>query len=306
MQWVTPVSDCRRRASTAALAALVAIFLACGAPTQAQSQDKAERLSRLVHGLPWQGVSSPIGFRGRLWFVNSVKFVNHNSADLYSFDPKSGQARYEKYLFSQDAGEPVLSDGLLYWPFEDTRFSPGHSEFMVTNGRDWNWGVIPKGHAFHTHAMAVFKDGLVAALSAWFAQLAVSKDKGATWSLAYEYPTPERRVCRITTLASLNGKIFSGVTTWYDNTDPNFCRWERTASPYFVLTVSQWEQYLDQKVQSTISPWGSVRCGRSPLGADRVSYGAAPMEKPELTFNASILGDLCPAPCSAANRMSVY
>ena len=30
----------------------------------------------------WEGVSQMIGFMGRLWFVNSVKFRNHNSADL--------------------------------------------------------------------------------------------------------------------------------------------------------------------------------------------------------------------------------
>ena len=108
MRWVIPVSDYRSIASAAIVAALVAIYLVCGSSTQAKAQ--TERLDRLVHGPPWQGVSSLIEFRGRLWFANSVKFVNHNSADLYSFDPVSGQARYEKHLFSQDAGEPLLSN----------------------------------------------------------------------------------------------------------------------------------------------------------------------------------------------------
>jgi hypothetical protein len=181
-------------------------------------------LKRLVHGLPWSGVSSLIGYRGRLWFANSVKFVNHNSADLYSFDPGSGKARFEKHLFSQDAGEPVVSKGLLYWPFEDARFSPGNGEFMVTNGRDWDWRVIPKGRAFHTHAMTAMGDRVVAAISAWTAKVAISADRGATWSLAYEYPTPDRRVSRITALTSLNGHFYAGLTTWYDNSGPKLLK----------------------------------------------------------------------------------
>jgi hypothetical protein len=55
---------------------------------------------------PWPGVSGLIGYAGRVWFVNSVKFVDHNSADIYSYDPATGAARYERHLFSQDAGAP--------------------------------------------------------------------------------------------------------------------------------------------------------------------------------------------------------
>ena len=216
MRWVTRVSDCKQ--AIAAFAAVLVWTLNVSAIGQTAG------LERLVHGLPWPGVSSLIGYRGRLWFANSVKFVNHNSADLYSFDPVSGKARYEKHLFSQDAGEPVSSHGLLYWPFEDSRFSPGHGEFMVTNGRDWGWRVIPKGRAFHTHAMIATGDTIVAALSAWTAKLGVSHDRGASWSLAYEYPTPDRRVSRITALANLDGRIFAGVTTWYDDHGPKLLR----------------------------------------------------------------------------------
>lgn len=35
-------------------------------------------------------------------------------------------------LFSQDAGNPVVYNGLLYWPFEDPRRSAGTVEFAVT------------------------------------------------------------------------------------------------------------------------------------------------------------------------------
>ena len=37
-----------------------------------------------------------IGFDGRLWLANSVKGANHNSADIYSYDPLNGGLRYER------------------------------------------------------------------------------------------------------------------------------------------------------------------------------------------------------------------
>jgi hypothetical protein len=228
MRWVTRVSDYNCKIGWTALVAAGAALWAWSSPATVKAQiappAQVEPLKRLVHGLPWPGVSSLIGYRGRLWFANSVKFVNHNSADLYSFDPVSGKARYEKHLFSQDSGEPVVANGLLYWPFEDSRFSPGHGEFMVTNGRDWDWRVIPQGRVFHTHAMVASAGRLVAALSAWTAKLAVSSDKGVSWSLAYEYPTPDRRVSRITALTSLNGTVFAGLTTWYDDSGPKLLK----------------------------------------------------------------------------------
>ncbi len=120
-----------RIAGAAALVLLVHQF------SPALAVETLAPLVPLVRGLPWSGVSGMIGYDRRLWFVNSVKFVNHNSADVYSYDPRTGTRRYERHLFSQDAGDPVVSGGLLYWPFEDSRWSPGRGEFMVTNGRDW-------------------------------------------------------------------------------------------------------------------------------------------------------------------------
>ena len=108
------VFRCSRLAAVIAVAGLFAA--GAGAPRA------DERLVTLVSGLPWSGVSGLIGYDGRLWFANSVKFVNHNSADLYSYDPAGGTVRYERHLFSQDAGEPVVAGGLLFWPFEDARF----------------------------------------------------------------------------------------------------------------------------------------------------------------------------------------
>ena len=158
---------------------------------------------------PWPVASRLIGFQGRLWFANSVKGVNHNSADLYSYDPRSGALRYERHLFSQDAGQPLAWNGLLYWPFEDSRASLGWGAYMVTDGTHWRLGTIPTARIFHVHAVAGFGRNLVAATSAWRAGLQVSSDGGASWRRVYDHPTPARRVSRIVALAATASGVFA-------------------------------------------------------------------------------------------------
>ncbi|MDZ4328209.1 MAG: hypothetical protein U1A73_24800, partial [Pseudomonas sp.] len=70
---------------------------------------------------PWSAVASLVGLGDRVWFTNSVKFRDHNSADVYSYNPRTGALRLEQHLFSQDTGHPTVAGGLLYWPFEDPR-----------------------------------------------------------------------------------------------------------------------------------------------------------------------------------------
>jgi formylglycine-generating enzyme required for sulfatase activity len=166
----------------------------------------------------WEGVSQLIGFRDRLWFVNSVKFRNHNSADLYSYDPITGESRYERHLFSQDAGDPVVSNGLLYWPFEDARFSAGRGEYAVTNGHSWQWRLLPEGQVFHVHAMAGRDKTLFAATSAWRGGLQRSDNAGASWKIVHDYATPAGRVSRFTSLAFLGDTLFAGLTGYEDKT----------------------------------------------------------------------------------------
>ncbi|MFQ5912441.1 MAG: hypothetical protein ACE5JS_04595 [Nitrospinota bacterium] len=163
----------------------------------------------------WPGISGVIGYRGRLWFVNSVKFVNHNSADIYSYDPATGVTSYERSLLSQDAGDPVVAGGLLYWPFEDPRSSAGRGEFMVTNGRDWAWRTMSEGVSFHVHAIVAHGGVLFAATSAWRAGLQESQDGGATWTVLYDHETPKGKVSRITSLAILDGVLYAGLTAFY-------------------------------------------------------------------------------------------
>lgn len=138
-----------------------------------------------------------------------MKARNHNSADIYSFDPARGELRYERHLFSQDAGRPLVADGLLYWPFEDGRVSLGWGDFMVTDGERWHLRTVPSAEIFHVHAMVQFGDRLVAATSAWRAGLQVSDDGGRTWQALYDHPTPERRVSRITELIEVNGRALA-------------------------------------------------------------------------------------------------
>ena len=171
-----------------------------------------EVLPRLAEVGPWPVVSRLIGYGGRLWLANSVKGRNHNSADVYSFDPARGDLRYERHLFSQDAGRPLVADGLLYWPFEDGRTSLGWGDFMVTDGTRWQLGTVPSADIFHVHAMVKAGSRLVAATSAWRAGLQVSRDGGRSWQAVYDHPMPERRVSRITELIEVNGRVLAYLT----------------------------------------------------------------------------------------------
>lgn len=190
-------------------AAMVLLFLFLGTPA-AMAQDA---LPVVAHVGPWPETSNLIGYQGRLWLANSVKWRNHNSADIYTYDPVTGDLRYERHLFSQDVGRPAILDGLLYWPFEDNRFSLGWGHFMVTDGTDWRFRTIPTGQTFHSHAMTVVDKRLIAANSAWRAALDASDDGGRTWRRIYEHPTPDGRVSRIVDLFALGGRVvgpFSG------------------------------------------------------------------------------------------------
>lgn len=206
--------------------AIAAVFLCL--TSQNRDANAAGQLVTLAKGLHWPHVSSLIGYGGRVWFVNSRKYVNHNSADVWSYDPETGKSRYERHLLSQDAGDPIVHNGLLYWPFEDSRFSPGRGEFMVTNGRDWRWGLLPEGRAFHVHAMTSSDGALYAAPSAWVARLQRSTDGGTNWNLLYEHPTPDRRVSRITALEDFNGTLYGGLVAWYRSSGPKLLRWDGT------------------------------------------------------------------------------
>ncbi|NER78547.1 MAG: hypothetical protein F6K42_03020 [Leptolyngbya sp. SIO1D8] len=171
-----------------------------------------QSLVPLIQPGPWSDITGLIGYGDRLWFANSVAFTNHNSADIYSYAPDTGQTYYEQHLFSQSVGQPLVAGGLLYWPFEDPRFSADLGEYMVTNGTDWQWHILPTGEAFHIHTMMEHAGVLFAGTGAWAGRLQRSQDNGKTWEVVYEHPTPNQQVSRITELAVLNEQLYMGVT----------------------------------------------------------------------------------------------
>ncbi|MEA5462589.1 hypothetical protein [Leptothoe sp. PORK10 BA2] len=174
----------------------------------------------------WAEVNHLISYGNRLWFANSVFFNNHNSADIYSYGPVTGDTRLEQHLFSQGAGHPVVADGLLYWPFEDPRFSADLGEYMVTNGDQWQWHILPQGEAFHVHAMASHGDALWASTGAWSGGVQRSSDGGKTWGLVYGYPTPARRVSRVTNLVSSGDQLFAEVMAVHEQ-GSKVLRWDK-------------------------------------------------------------------------------
>lgn len=180
----------------------------------AQGPQKLVALARIG---PWPAISNLIAYRGRMWFVNSVKFIDHNSADIYSFDPKTGFTQYQRQLFSQDAGRPMVADGLLYWPFEDARFSMGLGEYMITNGAQWRWRVVAGMRAFHAHAMLKIGNRLYAVTGAFHGRLAVSGDDGASWRELYRSRDRKGSFSRVVSLARFRGSLYAGL---YSQAEP--------------------------------------------------------------------------------------
>ncbi len=185
---------------------LAAALLAAGSPAHAD-----QPLVAVARVGPWSAVSALVGFGDRLWFTNSVKFRDHNSADVYSYDPKTGTVRYERHLFSQDAGHPTVAAGLLYWPFEDGRFSVGQGEFMVTNGSDWRWRSLPQPRVAHLHHMLAHGGALYAATGGFNAELYRSTDAGLNWRQIYQHQNAADSFSRLVSLAALGARLYAGL-----------------------------------------------------------------------------------------------
>ena len=182
-----------------------------GAITLAQN-DSPPALEALATVGPWPTLSALIGYRGRVWFANSVRYPDHNSADIYSLGLAAGDLRFERHLFTQDVGTPLAAGGLLYWPYEDPRPSVGWGHMAVTDGDRWQLRVMPgEPPMFHVHALESLDGHLYAATSAWRAGLHRSTDGGLGWRQTYDHPTPEGRVSRITALAGFGGRLFGAL-----------------------------------------------------------------------------------------------
>lgn len=142
---------------------LLALALFVLVPRAARSDDNLVPLARPG---PWSGVSELIGYAGRIWFVNSVKFLDHNSADVYSYDPVSWRRKQRighrkamvdipggAFLMGSDDGEPAERPihRVVLSAFSIDRFETTNAEFgafvsatgYVTDsersGVGWDW-----------------------------------------------------------------------------------------------------------------------------------------------------------------------
>ncbi len=238
-----------------------------------QPAASAETLKKLAAVGPWPSLSAATVFEGRLWFVNSVKGRNHNSADLYSFDPRDSKITYERHLFSQDAGDPAIHAGHLYWPMEDYRFSLGWGAFAATRSGRWSNGSIPGVQIFHTHAMASNGARLYAATSGWTAKLNVSDDNGTTWRQIYEHPTPKGVVSRITSLTPLGGKLIAqlivrgvpALTTFADGQLRAIEGWPRGVSMLGNAVLGKHVYAVLNRAEDGSQLWATDGTDASPL-----------------------------------------
>ncbi|WP_416896711.1 MAG: hypothetical protein ACMVY4_14395 [Minwuia sp.] len=176
----------------------------------------AEPLPLLTQAGPWTYAARPIGYDGRLWFANANRWPDHNSADIWSVRPDGGDLRRERRLFSQDAGEPVVHGGLLYWPLEDPRVSLGWGQIAVTDGKRWSMLETRTGRQFHLHGLFADGDELLAAGSSWVAQVLRSPDGGVTWSTFYEDERRESRLSRTHQLVPLPSGLFGDRMSFSD------------------------------------------------------------------------------------------
>ena len=169
----------------------------------------ADTLKALAHIGPWPVASQLIEYQDRLWFATSLKGANHNSADLWSLDTASGETRYERFLFSQDAGIPTVYQDLLYWPYEDMRDGSGWGAASVTDGTRWSRFHVPTLRAFHLHSLRPWKGMLVGTTAAYTAGLHVSADNGSTWRMLTEFKPRVGRFVRLTEVGTENDNLYA-------------------------------------------------------------------------------------------------
>lgn len=169
----------------------------------------AADLTVLARPGPWPVADRSIVYQGKIWFSTAVKGIDHNSADIWSFDPATSKLRFERYLFSQDTGHPVTHGDLLYWPHEDMRVGLGAGIVSVTDGHHWRDLVVgADDHMMHTHAAAEWQGKLVAAMAGWNAILAVSDDAGRHWRQLVNDAPKTGSFHRYNDIAPLGDRLF--------------------------------------------------------------------------------------------------
>ncbi len=182
---------------------------------------------------PWPYASRLIGYRGRLWFANSVKYKNHNSADIWSLDPQTLEKRLERNLFSQDAGTPIVSNNILYWPLEDALLTNGNGVIASTNGDDWQNHNIDTALIYHTSEVHEWRDGLLAVTGARNAGLHYTQNGGKDWQEIYDHETPRTHISRIRNITHWNDVLYA---TLRDEKTQRLVKWTGTS----FETIKAW------------------------------------------------------------------
>ena len=126
-------------------------------------------------------------------------------------DPQTGEKRLERNLFSQDAGEPLVYKGLLYWPLEDALLANGKGEVSATDGENWGSYNIDSALMYHTSELHLWQGDLLAITGARHAGMQLSRDNGKSWEELYNHPAPDRRIARIKDLVMLNGVAYAAL-----------------------------------------------------------------------------------------------
>lgn len=181
----------------------LSILLSALLSLQVSAQSEAQDIRRVASFEQWPGVSQLIAYNDRLWFVNSQPYKDSNVADIYSISTDDLSPRYERSLFSQDTGNPVVYNGLLHWPFEDPRRSAGTGEYAVTDGSNWEWRIMQSGSVMHVHAMNVCDNQLVAVTGSWTGQLHVLEPDNQ-WRVQYDYAAGEAPFSRLVNVGQFN------------------------------------------------------------------------------------------------------
>jgi hypothetical protein len=191
----------------------VAWLSACLAAVSACGSEPPRELVLLGQPGHWPWISDLVPYGDRLWLANSLKHVEHNSADLYSFDPRSGEFRYERHLFSQGVGRPVVAGGLLHWPYEDPRFHLGVGQVASTDGRDWALRVVESPRLRHVHA-GLELSGRLWLVASWAAPVFVaSSDAGRSWQVVHAGPEPQARIDRVLRVERLGDDLYGYLMT---------------------------------------------------------------------------------------------
>lgn len=206
--------------------------------TDIKAAPKPKSLTVLTEIGPWPVASRLIGYNGRLWFANSVKGVNHNAADIWSIDLGSGKKRYERSLFSQDAGLPYIYKGLLYWPFEDALLAFGNGIVGVTDGDNWGRMVIAGSPIYHSYEAINWRgDFLVLAAAG---DTALHRYEGAdNWRPIVRHTAPRGKIARLKELTAFNGGLYAVLR---DGKKRRLAHWSGRDGAQFE-DVQPWPRY---------------------------------------------------------------